>query len=315
VSRPLVTVVTPSYNQGEYLRETLESVLAQEYPNLEYIVVDDGSTDGSVEIVREYADRLAWWTQQPNAGQVVALKNGFAHSHGELLGWLNSDDTYLRGAIEAVVAEFERDPELLLVYGDNVLIDPESREIAPLKAREFDVAEMLRTAQNHVPQPGAFFRREALELAPLNEAGYYYFDFEFHVALGAHGRTKRIDRVLGGYRIHPVAKSVSAPRRKAHDQLRMVDAVFALRELPPDARAVEPEARSKAEVVAAEYFYAAGDHRQALCCLVRSLARRPRVGGRFAAGLLLKTLLPPRLAGFLRARRMRQGSPAPSAPS
>jgi glycosyltransferase involved in cell wall biosynthesis len=315
MNRPLVSIVTPSFNQGEFLRETVDSVLAQDYPRLEYIVVDDGSTDGSMAIVEEYSDRLTWWTQQQNAGQVTALNTGFARAGGELLGWLNSDDTFLPGAIEAVVQEFERDPELLLVYGDNVLIDPESREIAPLKARAFDIAEMLRTAQNHVPQPGALFRREALELAPLNEAGYYYFDFEFVVALGAYGRAKRIDRTLGAYRIHPVAKSVSAPRRKAKDQLRVVDAVYAIPELPPEARAVEAEARSKAELVAAEYFYAAGDHVDAFRSVVRSLVRRPRVGGWFALGLLLRTLLPPPVAAALRARRMRRAAPAPSAPS
>lgn len=315
MSRPLVSIVTPSYNQADYLEETIRSVLDQEYPNLEYVVVDGGSTDGSVEIIRGYESRLAWWRSKPDAGQVAALNNGFAHTRGEILGWLNSDDVLLPGAVAAAVAEFERDPELLLVYGDNVLIDEASRELEQLPAREFDIVEMLRTVQNHVPQPGALFRRAALDLAPLDERGYYYFDFEFVVAVGAQGRAKRIPRAVGGYRLHEVSKSVSAPTRKAGDLLRAIDALFARPELPGEAREVEPESRARAELTAAEYLYAGGDHRRALTCIARAVRRSPRSVLPRGALLALKTLLPPPAARGLRALRRRRGSPAQSAPS
>jgi glycosyltransferase involved in cell wall biosynthesis len=312
---PLVTIVTPSYNQAAFLEEAIDSVLEQDYPRLEYIVVDGASNDGSVDIIRDYENRLAWWTSRPDSGQAEALNEGFARARGSLLGWVNSDDMLLPGSVSAVVAEFQRDPELLLVYGNNVLIDERSRELGPLPAREFDVIEMLRTVQNHVPQPGSLFRREALEIAPLNERGYYYFDFEFVVALGVRGRIRRVSRPLGGYRLHAVSKSLSEPRRKAEDQLRMIDAVFALPDLPGEVLAIEPEARARAALVAAAYFYRAGEHGRARHALADAVRRSPGTALRPAAPLALRTLLPPRVAARLRALRRRRPSPVPSAPS
>jgi len=123
MSAPLVTVVTPSYNQAAYLEDAIESVLAQDYPRIEYAVADGGSADGSVEILKRYEDRLAWWTSGPDGGQSAALNTAFARAQGEILGWLNSDDTLLPGAVSRVVAELERDPELALVYGDAEFVD------------------------------------------------------------------------------------------------------------------------------------------------------------------------------------------------
>src|SRR5262245_36795152 len=102
---PRVSIVTPSYNQAQFLEETMLSVLEQDYPNIEYVVVDDGSTDGSVEIIRRHADRLAWWTHQENAGQVAAINRGFERTSGELMAYLNSDDTLLPGAVTEMVTE------------------------------------------------------------------------------------------------------------------------------------------------------------------------------------------------------------------
>lgn len=306
MSRPKVSIVTPSYNQAAFLEETIVSVLEQDYPDVEYIVVDDGSTDGSLAVIERYADRLAWWTTQPNAGQVAALNRGFARATGDLLGWINSDDTLLPHAISTVVAAMEASPDALLVYGDNTFIDPESKAIGHLPAREFDVPAMLATGQNHVPQPGSLFRREAYErFGPLNEQGYYFFDFEFVVALGQHGRVVRIPETLATYRIHPESKSVSAPVRKARDQIRFVDTVFARDDLAPETRAVERRARGYAYVTAGEYFYAGLEPRLARRYLVRGARVDPtRLGGTWLS-LLAKTLLPTGLVRRLRARRGR----------
>ena len=129
-------------------------MLAQDYPALEYAVVDGGSTDGSVEVIRRYEDRLAWWTSGPDGGQAAALNAAFARARGDVLGWLNSDDTLLPGAVTRAVRELESDPELWLVYGDAEFVDEEGHSIFTLRARDFDVAEMRRTCANHVVQPG-----------------------------------------------------------------------------------------------------------------------------------------------------------------
>jgi glycosyltransferase involved in cell wall biosynthesis len=269
---PLVSIVTPSYNQAAFLEETLVSVLEQDYRNVEYIVVDDGSTDESPEIVERYADRLAWWTVQENSGQVAALNRGFGRARGELLGWLNSDDVLLPGAVTAVVEAFQADPELLLVYGDNVFVDEAGREIAPAPAREFDLDRMVRTCENSVPQPGSLFRRHALEIAPLNERGYYFFDFEFAIRLGVAGRVAYIPRTLAGYRLHPESKTVGAPLRKASDYVRLADEFFAAADFPPHLRDGARAGRATAYLAAGTYSYAGGDVLAARRQLVRGIA-------------------------------------------
>jgi glycosyltransferase involved in cell wall biosynthesis len=280
-----VTLVTPSYNQAAFLEETIESVLAQDYLQLEYAVVDGGSTDGSVEVIRRYEDRLAWWTSGPDGGQAAALNAAFSRADGELFGWLSSDDTLLTGAVERVVTEFEREPELWLVYGDAEFVDAQGRPIFTLHARPFDVAEMRRTCSNHVVQPGSLFRREAFRL--FNEGAYYFFDFEWVLGLPAE-RVRRIPATLATYRVHPDSKSAGAPLAKARDYVRLADEVLG------------PEGRTSAYLAAGEYFYDALELGQARRYLARSAPRRP---SRRALGLLAKSLLPRPAVARLKRRR------------
>src|SRR5258708_30795987 len=114
---PKITVVTPSYNQGEFLSETIESVLNQNYPHLEYFVVDGGSTDGSVELIRQYEARIAWWVSENDNGQSDALRKGFERATGQLLAWLNSDDVYFPNALNLIAHAYERDPNATLYVG------------------------------------------------------------------------------------------------------------------------------------------------------------------------------------------------------
>src|SRR5256714_1221088 len=273
MTRPLVSIVTPSYNQAAFLEETLRSVLDQDYEPIEYLVVDDGSTDSSPEIVERHADRLAWWTRQENAGQVAALNRGFARSTGELMGYLNSDDTLLPGAIARMVEELERDPELLLVYGDALYTDDASRQTGYLRSREFDVVEMVRWADNHVVQPSTLWRREAWDrFGPLNEDGWYFFDFEFFLRFPPE-RVRRIPQPLSTYRIHSEAKSTgAAASRLARDHARLAETFFASDALPAAARAVAGEGRSNAYLLGAEFAYEGVDLARARRYALRGLA-------------------------------------------
>jgi glycosyltransferase involved in cell wall biosynthesis len=260
-------------------------VLAQDYPNVEYAVVDGGSTDGSVDIIRRYEDRLAWWTSGPDGGQAAALNRAFARATGELLGWLNSDDTLLPGAVARVVSEFERDPELLLVYGDAEFVDESGNKLFTLAAREFDVDAMRRTCSNHVVQPGSLFRREAFR--PFNERAYYFFDFEWVLELPP-SRVRRIPATLASYRVHPASKSVGEPLRKAKDYVRMAQEVLG------------SEGRTSAYLAAGEYFYDALELGQARRYLLRSAPRRPT---RRSLSLLAKAFLPRAAVVRLKERR------------
>ena len=153
MTRPLVSIVTPSYNQGRYLEETIRSVLEQDYEPLEYLVVDGGSTDGSVETIRRYEERLAWWTSEPDRGQAPALNKAFARARGKYLGWLCADDTLLPGAVSRLVAALEADPELVLAYGDAVYTDEGSQRKHMGRSGPWDPERMVRNAQVPNKQP------------------------------------------------------------------------------------------------------------------------------------------------------------------
>jgi glycosyltransferase involved in cell wall biosynthesis len=291
VTNPLVTIVTPSLQQGSFLGEAIESVLAQDYPSLEYAVVDGGSTDESLDVIHRYEDRLAWWTSGPDGGQAAALNAAFARARGDILGWLAADDVLLPGAVSRVVAALERDSDALLAYGDAMFVREDGSELFRLRARDPDVEAMLRACENFVVQPGSLFRRRAWELAgPFAGDAYYFFDFEFVLRVARHGKLVRIPDLLANYRVHAESKSIGAPLAKARDYVRIAEAL--------------PATRRTAELRAAEYFYEALELGEA-----RRYALRSR-----APALALKTLLPRPLVRALRARR-RQALPAPSAPS
>jgi len=290
-----VTIVTPSFNQAAYLEEALRSVVEQDYEPIEHIVVDGGSTDGSVEIIEGFADKLAWWVSEPDSGQADALNKAFARANGEILGWLNSDDVLLPGAVSAVVDALEDNPAALLAFGHNLAVDGRGGDLAHLEARELDVVEMVRRCRNWVVQPGSLFRREAWESAgPFEVASYYYFDFEFALRVLFSGAdTVRVDRDLALYRIHGQSKTGGGHARvKALDHLRLYDSLFARADVPPHVRAVEDEARARSSFAAAEYLLEAGDRGAARRQLVRGLLRRPGAATRYTVRLALELLLP-----------------------
>jgi glycosyltransferase involved in cell wall biosynthesis len=309
-----VSIVTPSYNQAPFLAETIESVLAQDYPDLEYVVVDDGSHDGSLEIARRYEPQLDRLVIQPNAGQVAAINHGFRHTAGELLGWLNSDDVLLPGAVSTVVEELEKDPGALLVYGDNVFIDEAGNripsEVASAAGAPFDAVTMVRRCKNWIPQPGSLFRRQALEIAPLDERGYYFFDFEFALRLGAVGTVTYVPRLLAEYRLHPRSKTVAEPLRRARDFVRLAEGLFASPDFPPELASHARAGRASAYLEAGELAYEA----MALGAARRYFLRGARIARgrvpRRALGIGARSFLP--RPAVQRLRAWRHGTPAES---
>ena len=209
-----ISVITPSFNQAVFLEQTIKSVLGQGYSNLEYIVIDGGSSDGSVDIIKRYADQLAYWVSEPDSGQVAAINKGFRRATGEIVCWLNSDDVLMPGALANVAAAF-RDPSVEWVVGQCCVIDQAGSEKQRFESRySSDPASWFRIATDFfLPQPSSFWRRSVLDrLGYLDEAMHYAFDYEYWLRMLTHGlRPMLVDDVLAGFRTHDSSKSCSQP--------------------------------------------------------------------------------------------------------
>ncbi len=220
---PKVSIITPSYNQGQYLEHTIRSVLDQQYPNLEYIIIDGGSTDHSVDIIRKYEDQLAYWVSEHDQGQAEALNKGFRHATGNIIAWLNSDDFYYPGAIAAAVATFALHPELGLVYGRGMRVDAAGQPLVEFEStRAFDL-EMLIHGIDYILQPATFMRRQALHrVGPLNTSMHYALDWDLWIRLGQQFPVAMIDEVLAASREYEATKTQSGGFRRTEEIRRIV---------------------------------------------------------------------------------------------
>ncbi len=220
-SLPLVSIVTPSYNQAPFLEQTIQSVLAQDYPNIEYLIVDGGSTDGSLEIIQRYTEHLAWWISEPDQGQTDALNKGFARASGEILAWINSDDTYLPNAVTEAVAYLQAHPQAGMVYGDAHLIDRRGEVIGKFPARQTDYRR-LRRGYVHIPQQASFFRANLWEkVAPLDPTFYFAMDYDLWVRLARISELHYHPRLWANFRLHQAGKSVLSDDRCWPEMLRV----------------------------------------------------------------------------------------------
>ena len=217
---PRLTVVTPSYNQAPYLERTIRSVLLQGYPNLEYIVIDGGSNDGSVEIIRKYERWITFWVSEPDHGQAGAINKGLKRATGELLAWQNSDDIFYPGAFATVAMRSLSRPDAALIIGNINLIDEDDRVLTDLRFVRPTFKALLAEGMVLTNQ-AAFWRRGVHErIGWLNEEMVCAFDYEWFLRVLEQRRADHIDRVLGAFRIHRQAKStmLSARCREEREQ-------------------------------------------------------------------------------------------------
>jgi len=217
----LVSIITPSFNQAKYLEKTIQSVLGQDYPDIEYIVIDGASADGSQEIIREYEDRLAHWVSEPDLGQTDAINKGFALAKGDVLAWLNSDDTLEAQAVAEAVAYLEEHPDVGMVYGDGNFIDADDKVIGKFPSAQTDYAR-LRQGYVHICQQASFFRAELWQqVGPLDPDFYFAMDYDLWVRLAKVSTLVYQPRLWANFRLHGDAKTVAADDRCWPEMLKV----------------------------------------------------------------------------------------------
>lgn len=238
---PRVSIVTPSYNQAAFLDDTLRSVLTQDYPHIEYIVMDGGSTDGSVELIRKYENQIAYWTSERDNGQADAINKGWSRATGEIVAYLNSDDTYEPGAVRTAVEHLTRHPETDMVYGHCYQVNEHGERVGMLNAIPVNIRTLL--LHNAIMQPTTFFRRRVLDKVGLLDIELgHAMDYDLWLRIALHHRIDALNVALANFRAHDESKSFAKPFIFIQDIRRILTRFFANPNLDESLRPLETQA-------------------------------------------------------------------------
>lgn len=214
--KPTVSIVTPSYNQGEFIEETINSVLSQNYQNIEYIVVDGASTDNTVEILKKYASKIKWISEKDN-GQADAINKGFRMTKGEIIYWLNSDDVLLPGSVSKIVDEYNNNPDVDIIYGKCHFTDVSNKIVGKYPTEIYNFRRLAMF--NFICQPSAFFKRKAFfESGCLNEHLKYALDYDLWIRMAKKFNFKYLPEFLSCYRLHDASKTVDTKQALANNK-------------------------------------------------------------------------------------------------
>ena len=289
--QPLISIVTPSYNQAKYIEQTILSVLEQDYPRIEYLVVDGLSTDGSVEIIKKYVlesgsllpefqkqasgfQKIDWWVSEKDSGQGEAINKGLARAKGEIVAWLNSDDTYLPGTLSAAVKVFEENPDVVMVYGDMLAVDENGQTINTLKYKQLSLQDLL--CFQIIGQPSVFFRREVFEqTGGLNTTFHFLLDHHLWIRIAQYGKILHIPQTWSAARYHAEAKNRAKAAEFGQEAFRILAWAKSQAGLAEAISGVERRARASAYRVDARYLLDGGQPMSALKSWMRALFIHP----------------------------------------
>ena len=222
MAKPLVSIVTPSYNQADFLEDTIQSVISQDYPDIEYMIVDGGSTDGSLEIIKRYQSKLAWWVSEADEGQASAINKGMARAQGEIVAWLNSDDLYLPGAVSQAVESFQKNPQVKFVFGNAITIDAAGFPLKELVFPDWGIEDL--TGFRIICQPAVFMSGDAFQqVSGLNPDYHFMLDHQLWIRIASLGPIKHEGRFWAAARHHGEAKNVSQAAAFGRETLQVLD--------------------------------------------------------------------------------------------
>ncbi len=269
----LVSIITPSFNQAAYLEQTILSVLDQDHPRIEYIVIDGGSTDASVDVIKKYENRLAYWVSEKDNGQADAINKGFAHATGDIIAWLNSDDYYIAGTISSVVKIFDQNPGVTLVYGNMLAVDEHGKTFNTLNYKQLTLEDLL--CFQIIGQPAVFMRRSAMESVKLDTDFHFLLDHYLWIQITQHGKLLHVDQTWAVARYHAEAKNRAKAAEFGREAFRVLENVQQDKNLAAVLAKVNRRARASAHRVDARYLLDGGQSAASLFAWMRALFIHP----------------------------------------
>lgn len=222
---PSISIITPSYQQGQFIEETIQSIITQNYPDLEFFIIDGGSNDQTVDIIKKYEDQITSWVSEPDDGQTHAINKGFRIATGDIVTWINSDDLLTPGALLKVGEFFRDNPDIQVLYGDGIAIDRNGEKLYARRPGGFDLEWFIRT--DYILQPSGFFRRSLLkELEFLDEHLHYAMDTDIYLRMALRSKLVYLPLVLSKFRLYPEAKTSEGRYPFTLDIIYIIDKIL-----------------------------------------------------------------------------------------
>jgi len=260
---PFLSIITPSYQQAKFLEQTIKSVSDQSFDEIEYLVVDGGSDDGSVEIIKKYGKHITWWVTEKDEGQGDAINKGLARAKGDIIAWINSDDFYLPDAFQKVVNVFKQEPELGLLYGDVLAVDENSQVFNLMQSGSYELLDLMKF--KIINQPAVFFRRNCLETVGHLDTSYrYLLDHHLWLRIASEYRIKHMPEFLAAGRYHSQAKNIAEAELFGEEAFRILDWMAEHAELNAIFSKYEKVIQAGAYQLNAYYLSEAGQWKSAL---------------------------------------------------
>jgi len=301
VSMPLVSIITPSYNQAQFLEQTIQSVLNQDYPRIEYIICDGGSTDGSVDIIRRYEEKLSYWVSEKDDGQSHAINKGLQRASGDFIGWINSDDYFLPNCVSSIVSAFAQNPHAGMIYGNIEVINETGQKVSDVPFKPWSFADQL-TQNMIIMQPGSFWKRSVMNsIGWLRTDLHYAMDFEYWIRIGRKCDIVGLNQILARFRVSNVNKGSTQSGGWPQEFLKILDDFYEDVSLPYHIVNLKKYAYAGAYLRGAEAFLCACDVTNARLWLLKALSSNKALicSGAFWAALL-KAFMGVRLYKYMR---------------